>query len=547
MLKIPLSFHTYFDRKYWWIWFAVCIIALCIQLLTLDVLPHLQQDEAQITDYGRLALNPTSDWAITWWMREGKPLLLWSYLGPLLAEVSYQVTGASGLGPRIAGLLGGMFAGTMCLGWLLSKRVQGFAAFGLSLALMLDPLFVLSQRIGRVDSWVIGLCLACCWLLQVISEKKSTSINKGNMMAAGGVAAIATLVWPSAFFLYPLIILELVRIGKAKKAIASKSKFLAKKLFYFGLGGGIVTVLLLLPILENVLIIFGDMSSMVAQNVDTTKGGGSRLFALIDIQVWLKMIKAFVKTFTPILPILAILGVMVRRDKGGILVTIITISLIFTSLVYEFRVLYLLPYFVLLSSGLFIKGVESTSKKWINKTTKFGLGLLVVWSIGISLGVRTFLGWEAKTELNRNRLAKLATSSIGAGNYKVFLGFTYELYFVGRSLGWKLYTPTIQFSYDEQGNWIRHNDYEPKDKFLQLLSEMDYAIFPVGSVNSELEKQLKISGLGLCGNISSSIDNQFKGDEVSENRDNKEIFLWFLQGKTSYGSYVLYKRDNCPD
>jgi len=83
-------------KKLWYIW-TIFAIAMCLlQASTIDVLPSLMQDEAQITDYGRLALDPLSGWSVTWWVAGNKPLFLWSYLGPLFAELGYQIGGPSG-------------------------------------------------------------------------------------------------------------------------------------------------------------------------------------------------------------------------------------------------------------------------------------------------------------------------------------------------------------------------------------------------------------------------------------------------------------------
>ena len=526
-------------RYGWKMWFTVLAVVFAIQLLTIDVLPHLQQDEAQITDYGRLALDPQSDWSITWWMAEGKPLLLWSYLGPLIAEISFQFAGASGLGPRIASLLGGMVAATMVLGWLISRRVPVYAAFGLSVVFLLDPLFVLSQRMARLDSWVIALCLAACWILHTEIKKESRSFPRWRIMAAGGLAATAAFIWPSAIFMYPLLVFELLQYPRNDKTVIDKWKSIFLQGINFILGGVIIVFLLLLPVWDHMVIIFSDMATMVTQNVDASKSFPDKLFGLFNPHNWLKTIKVFIKTFSPFLPLLAIAGALLKFEKGLIIATIGTVILIFATLVYEWRVLYLIPYLIALSSGVFIGSGENFKNAIFKKFAFTALVILIIWSVGISLLVRTTLGLETKTALDRDRIHQVASSSIGSGDHKVFLGFTYEFYFVGRSLGWKLYTPYIQFTYDSQGNWIRENDYQPKDKFLKLLSGMDYAIFSKGSVNKDLEEQLTSSGLYFNKILRVGKDSAV--EEIPQ-AHLKNIMLWYLQGKESYGSYVLFAR-----
>ncbi|MDB5019794.1 MAG: hypothetical protein JWQ28_921, partial [Pedobacter sp.] len=197
-------------KRLWYIWLVLAIIMFFLQVITIDILPSLMQDEAQITDYGRLALDPFSRWSVTWWVAGEKPLFLWSYLGPVFAEFGYQIGGASGVGPRIIGLLGGLAASSMALGWLLERKTPPAIAGLLALGFLLDPLFTLSQRMARSDSWVMAFCLASCWLLCYSSPKRGAF--KVTLVVLSGVfAAVSAFVWPSAVFLYPLISLELFR------------------------------------------------------------------------------------------------------------------------------------------------------------------------------------------------------------------------------------------------------------------------------------------------------------------------------------------------
>lgn len=527
-----------FSLRELWIFWAVCLlIAFIIQLYTIDVLPHLQQDEAQITEYGRLILHPESDWSINWRLKKGKPLLLWSYLGPLIAELSFQVGGVSGLGPRVASVLGAMLAATMAFGWLLSRNLPRYAAFGLSIAFLLDPLFVLSQRMGRVDSWVFALCLGCCWLLRLCLNKDK-HLERWLLPISGGLTATAALVWPSAIFLFPLILFELFQMSSLTKKQGQKWKILGEKILLFGMGGVITTLLLLFPIWPSIVAILSDSAAMISGNIDTTKTVDSSLFGLFYHQHWFKLIKALIKTWTPIFPALAIAGMIIHRQNRFIVIFLIAVTIIFASLVYEFRVLYLLPYFLVLSSGLFLKrkNIGSDRFKSLHQTA---LGLLILWSVFISLGLRTAFGVEVKSEKDRNKIYKAASKTIGPGAYNVYMDFTYEFYFVGRSLGWKLYTPYIQYFHNDNGNWLRKNDHQPEEDFLKLLSRMDYALFYEQSVTPELEKQLSSTGLYYSDVI--KLNSDFNATPSKRSR-NEEIFLYFLRGNEEYGSYVLFSR-----
>ncbi|MFD3002753.1 hypothetical protein ACFS7Z_20445 [Pontibacter toksunensis] len=530
-------------KMVWLMWGFALTLALVVQLLTLDSLLLFYKDEAQIIDYGRLTLNPNSTWSISWRVAEEKPILLWSYLGPLISEASFMMSGYSSLGPKVASLLGGLFASTMALGWLIVRRVPKYAAFGLSLAFLLDPLFLLSQRIGRVDSWVLGCCLCCCWILHGTDIVKNNNQAKFRLVIAGGLAAISALIWPSGVFLYPLIVIELFKFDNTEDKFITKRQVIWLRGGYFALGGLITSMLLLIPIAQHFFLIFGDMTTMLSNNVNSSMSFFERFFALLEYKQWLKMLKAFIKTFSPLFLIFALVGLFLRFDKRIFIATLLAAGIIFASQIYEQRLLYLLPYFLVLISCSFIQSKKQNSKNLIKKYNTTVLIILVTWSVSLSLFVRTAIGLNKPDESDQIRIYRVSNSHIGAGNYKVLLGFTYEFYFAGRSLGWQMYTPYVHFDHDSDGNFISGNEYEPQKQLLELLSVMDYAIFSEGSVNGELKETLEASGLYYCNTLETNKAETLteKESPLFKNRT-LGILGTYLLGRESVGTYELYER-----
>ena len=522
------------------LWSIIAVSMFLLQASTLDVLPSLMQDEAQITDYGRLALDPLSRWSVTWWVAGDKPLLLWSYLGPVFAELGYQIGGSSGVGPRMVALIGGFTAAVMALGWLMQRKVPVRVAGLLSMAFLLDPLFTLSQRMARSDSWVIAFCLAACWLLR-LSESKNGFKQILLIMFSGSLAAIGLFIWPSALFLLPLILVELFHSIYNTDRINRSLKYRSWLTVYFIVAGLVTSILLILPIQHQIETILDDMQKMVELNVNATETPLSRLFGLFSYQPWAKFVKAFVKTLSPFLPLLALWAVLFKRERGLLLGLILTLILIFATLVYEFRLLYLLPFFLALIGDLFrYPKLEQLRPKIRKLSVAFSI-FTVLWSIGVSAFVRTALAYDDGAQRKRSLINEAAKSAIGRGDYKVFLAFTYELYFAGRSLGWQLYTPYIQFSFDDEGNWIRKDDFQPKESFIKLMSEMDYAIFSESAVDDDIAKQLEASGLYYQETI-------YVGNQAAEKKSMfgdshmNDIFIWYLRGASNYGPYKLYSR-----
>lgn len=527
-------------RSVWIIWAVFAICMLLLQASTVDVLPSLMQDEAQITDYGRLALDPLSRWSVTWWVAGDKPLLLWSYIGPVLAELGYQIGGTAGVGPRVVALVGGLVAATVAFAWLMGRKVPPMIAGLLATAFLLDPLFTLSQRMARTDSWVMAFCLASCLALRLSVSKKGFP-RISLLILAGMLAAAASFVWPSALFLYPLICLEFFQSFYDQSDAQQPIKKLAQTATYFLLAGFFTSILLLVPIQHQINGILEDMRNMVALNVNTSKSPVERISMLFNHQPWVKMMKAFVKTLSPFLPAMALWAIIFRRERSLIFVSAITLIVIFLTLIYEFRLLYLMPYFLALTGNLFRVSTLKPLKPLINRLSVTFLLLMVIWSFGVTIFLRSVIALNEGEQRKRALIEEAAKSSIGKGNYKVFLAFTYELYYTGRSLGWQLYTPYIQFSYDDEGNWIRKDAFQPKDKFLQLMSGMDYAIFAGNEIDANVGRQLDSAGLHYAGRIQVGTQS-LKGDEISSFGNIGAIFSWYLQGAPGYGPYLLFAR-----
>ncbi|MDB5012690.1 MAG: hypothetical protein JWQ25_892 [Daejeonella sp.] len=528
------------STKFWLLWTSALLAILLIQVYTVGLLPHIQQDETQITDYGRLALNPRSDWSVTWLVAQDKPLLLWSYLGPLIIELGYQLGGLSGVGARVAALVVGIVASTMILVWLLSYRVHLYAAVCLSIGFLLDPLFTLSQRTARVDSWVIAFCLGSCWLLRSALLGKDHKIHKIQIFFAGFLTVCAAFIWPSSIILYPLIGLELFNLIKSRSVKSIEWKRIIGLCFTLFIGGIFALTILLIPIWSNLPLFLADLTNMVSSNINSSKSTTEYFLSIFDLQQWSKSVKAFVKTLSVFIPAMGLLGAIYKRQISLLVVSFIALFLILSTLVYEFRVIFLLPYFIGFAGGMF-QNQRTSITSASNKLKHYLLYTSLAWSIGISIVLKSFFALDSKADLNRNLIYDAASSSIGAGHQKVFLAFTYEFYYVGRALGWKMYTPYVSIQSDSNGNWIRNDEYRPTKQFVKLLSGMDYAVFYEGSITKEISAQL--TEAGLIHKTGFSVDKtSFKNSNKENINRTSEIFLWYLRASPHYGSYQLYSR-----
>ena len=152
-------------------WFVLCMIVCCIHLMTLELDPLTYQDEVQIVDYGRVILNPSTDWALTWYVQGDHPVIPFSYLGKLIQEAAFNLTATSGLGPRYLAMFGGVLAATCALGWLIVRNTPPIFALVLGFAFLIDPIFSDIYRGGRIDGWAIAASLGACWLLRLAASR----------------------------------------------------------------------------------------------------------------------------------------------------------------------------------------------------------------------------------------------------------------------------------------------------------------------------------------------------------------------------------------
>ncbi|MDB9442149.1 hypothetical protein PN497_12370 [Sphaerospermopsis kisseleviana CS-549] len=330
-----------------------------IHCLTLTVSPTIWQDEVQIIDYGRTFLNSNTDWGMNWDVANNRPYLTLFYLGCLVQELAFKATHFSIVGPRIVSLIGASLAATTTMGYLSSRQVPLKIAALLGLALLLDPLFVQSYRGDRIDCWVIAICFAACWLLRLsIDSIHNHQSNLVPVSLAGSLSVIAVFIWPSALILYPLILVELLSLlyvtTKGTDSLTSGVQLIA-----IFAGAVIITgILIIIPITGQLGILVNNFLEFTSERV-----GGFGLSAIINLFVSFKN--------SPFLPILAVISCISRRDKALLIASLFALSLVLNSGVYVHRVIYMLPYFITLSSELYRQDKKSPIQKLIPHSKKY--------------------------------------------------------------------------------------------------------------------------------------------------------------------------------
>ena len=441
-----------FTWRFWGIWVFTLILILAIFLAVMDVAPYLHKDEVIIVDLGRIILNQHAEWSINWLIDQNQPAFLFTYVGPVLQELAYEFGGQ--FGPRVSGLLGGLSAATALVGWLLTRGIKQKVAFGLGLIFLLDPLFVQAITLGRLDGWTIALCLSCCWIISYIYHSTESRLFNVHLLIAGGLASMAFFIWPSAVFLFPLIALELFGLVSKNRINGETTVGSIRPVLLFIIGFSAATLLFLISISPQIFTQINNILESVKSNTRSGSSGGQLLIFQNAIEL-LRVLK-----YTPVLVIFSLAGIAMYRQTGLVLMLLVTIIMTLGTVVYIHRVLYLVPYFIGCVSGIYQNKSSNFSPQLVRLV---GIGLLLMWSVSLSLGTRTFIALNAKVDQNRDLVQEASLSLLGPGNKKVLAPF--EFYYPGRAIGWEMYN--LYLALNEPVNLT---------KTLRILPHVDYII-----------------------------------------------------------------------
>lgn len=527
MTNLSMTLNSNSKRlNIWWLWGVFIILIAVIFISEMDVTPYLHGDEFMIVDLGRIILHPDSKWSITWLIERNEPVYVFFYIGPVLNEIAYQILGE--YGPRIFGLIGAFMASAMMLGWLISRKTPAYFALLLSLVFLLDPIFVQSYTIGRVDGWAMTFGLLACWVLRssFINQKKIVR----NIIAAGGFTIIAVFIWPSSVFLIPLILGELYYLTKEYSKQKNKSNFGFKNYILFGLAGITAAMLLMAPIAPQLYSFFTNIIDGVLVNMFRGSSTGEHFNFHFSLNPLLEIFRGL--KFTPILVLLALVGGIIKRDIILILGAFAVVLIMFFTIVYLHRVQYLVPYLILIVAGLYSqepkKDENAALKNVLPRIRLFGGILLVIWVVSISIVARSVLAEDNSNYRDRNLVFQTALNMIGPGDHNVYLSAP-EFYLAGRSLGWKMFR-----RYAEVGDPLTSESIQP------IVPNMDYVILQEREITEKFDSLLAEKGFldSEWFMLYAEPIAKFNGKTTNEQRL-RNLFSIF---EHPYGPYKLYVR-----
>ena len=527
VMKFIASHNILYSKGYWLFWLFITSIIAGINLTTMSVAPYLHSDEFTIIELGRIMLNPGTDWALPWLTSKDQPVLVWFYVGPVIQELSFQLMGQ--YGPRISGLLGALAAATVMTGWLHARGTSRTASFVLGLVFLLDPLFVQSYTMGRLDGWTMAFCISSCWILHHAALKVGNfKSSRALLILSGFFAGLACFIWPSAVFMFPLVAFEFQYFLKSLRNKSETRWSFIAPLKYWAIGSIGIVIVLLTPIAP---LLFTHIDNIItALKANTHKGPHDvhEPFILHITSSVIAMLQSL--KFSPLLPILAAISLIQKKEFVLAIALSITALLMLCTIVYLHRVQYLLPYFIVAISCFLTqtKGNKILSEVFISKIKPGILILLLVWASFISLITRQLLALNEKSERSRELVYQAAKNMIGKGEHTVFLPAP-EFYYAGRDLGWKMYRP-----YTGVGDTISLK------AFHSIIAHVNNAIMPNWELSEDFKQLLKKEGFQEKGWINlyqmPLVETNTKTTNTTRLRNLYAIF------RQPYGPYMLYVR-----
>jgi 4-amino-4-deoxy-L-arabinose transferase-like glycosyltransferase len=403
------------------LWGAIALGTGVLCLLTLTISPPLWVDEAQIVEYGRVFAEPNTDWSLFW--DGNRPIVPWYYVGPIVQNFARALTAPSCAGPRLVAIAGGIVASGSLAAWLFRRGTRPAGALLLSLLFLFDPNFVGAYRGGRLDGWTLACAFAGCYLL----TSWQTRSGAWRLLAAGFFVVLGFFIWPSIAFLLPLLGLELIWVISGQSGQW-------KKVVVFAAGALATLVGLTLAAVAQSPGIIGDVPRQLAASQMSA-------VALQATDLLDKARTLFVTLFIRS-PWNGPLLVACWRSGGSRLVLAtmaLPAILMFRTLLYGNRIIYLLVYLLVFFAGAFAHASGAAVTRTMMRELRWGFLVGGVICAGvISIGLRTANAWLQRDERNEE-LILFAAEKVGARGATVCLD-AFEFYFAGRYLGWRLFS-----------------------------------------------------------------------------------------------------------
>lgn len=397
----------------------VSTLTLACHLSTVKHYPISWMDEVWIREYGRYSIyDQHPEWAVD--MRATQPATIpppfISYIGGFVMETLYRSTG-SYIVPRCFALSGLLFAVALFYVWLRKKGFSPQLTLIAALLLLSDTNATWGVHWYRLDMWVMGLTFLCASLVLCCAGKPEPAQRK-VLFSVGCIMAFQFFFWPSAVIQWLLIIAEVLTLAVAEKW--ELSRYIRSACSGL-LGMLIVSICMVIPI-------FADLQSSIFKDRPS----------MMTSDCLLRFIKLIART--PFIWMGAAVGFFFWRKHPFHLVALLLGTIVVLStIVYHARVNYLTPLaFLFFTEGMKQCLIRAKSKITRILTMAF-LAAALSFSFLLSVIVLNYVARPLTQENTYDALLGKMEATIGRGPKHIYT-FTYDIYHVGRKLGWQMFS-----------------------------------------------------------------------------------------------------------
>lgn len=394
--------------------FGVAVVAYCA---TLPFGAVTWYDNVVINEMARGGITHKSlDWSVVATGNAALDSQSWAtyYIGGWLTEVAYQCCGW--LGPKILLLI--VYALTSGLVFFYVKRKSRSSLFASAMALFffVFPRVAYGVKSGRVD--MVALCFIFA-ALAVLVWRRGCPMRGLTLLVAGGLGACSVFTWMTAVIAFPALAWEADDFVRNEYR-DSRQRALGYLLAMCGFL--VVTVLLALPFLLDIQTTLAGLRANLAYNLQGASGN-----KVTQVIVYFKSLFGLPGFFA-----LGAIAIFSRKRFWMLALGFVVFS-IFTALTKAgtARMIYFIPSMVIALAVLIAE--LKKCRMWVG--TVFTMVLIL--SYFRTIGLRT---WEdVRFRESRNVAAVQAELEKVIGRNASVYTDTFQVYYIGRNLGWKQY------------------------------------------------------------------------------------------------------------
>ncbi len=418
-------------------------------LFTVADYPQTMYDEIEILDMGRFCFyDKFPTWSVNLYTADDgafhPPAPYFHYLAGTLMETCFRIF-HSHVAPRITMLASLPCAALALFAWLRAKRFSVAASLLVGSLFALDPSATVCAHWYRPDLW----CLCLSFAALALMARKPNAFWPSFF--AGALFGTSIFFWITSFVLAPVFLAEALQNAFSCDKNRARA-FLTTAAG--GIGGGLCAAAIwLIPLYPH-------LTEIVDQYLNRSEFANAKTMSGKGIDVYLRDGSQFVKIVlrSPFVWGAALLGACsARRHKLQTATFLLTCAFVLATRVYHMRMVYVMPYLFLLAAAAADRFLATGASRRLPRLYAAGA---LSFGVGVSLVTLTYAALPAANtlaELTEKMRGKIPGESPSVYVYD----HDHELYYVGRTFNWKMFTyddRTLLFEPNETANLIDRID-----------------------------------------------------------------------------------------